>query len=134
MARKQLAVGEVVENLWNSKAVLLRPWIGTWSSMRVKWARAEDARETVSYRQLLREVRLLKAGELSYADRRAVEDGHYELVAPTLWKRDTKGPHPKGRRPCETPAGHRWTGSVRAALAGLHPVAPRVDKVGIARS
>ena len=71
-SKKELVVGKVLQNLRDSKAVVLQPYAGVWGSTRVRWSPARVNPETVSYRSLFREVQIGTDGALKYSDLRRV--------------------------------------------------------------
>ena len=79
--KKELIVGRVTQNLRESKAMVVVPYAGVWSSTRVRWSPGSLPAETVSYKSLFREVSLGPNGTLRYADLSAVEHGGYSLGA-----------------------------------------------------
>ena len=56
--KKELIVGRVTQNLRESKAMVVVPYAGLWSSTRVRWSPGSLPAETVSYKSLFREVSL----------------------------------------------------------------------------
>ena len=82
-ARLRLIVGKVVENMPESRALLVRAMEGSYGPgrLRVFWTTpANQPTEVVQYKGIFREVSLMKNGALAYGDLRAMEGGGYQLV------------------------------------------------------
>jgi hypothetical protein len=87
---RSVRVGQVIKNDTANQAMVIHRYNGEWAKTRVRWTPSMISEagqpsmpeiDSVLYKSVARQVKLMADGAITYSDLRALENGRYDLIA-----------------------------------------------------